>query len=42
MKPQWFMRRRQWGRNAPDNRDFFTTWLLVCLCVLSLVVVCQI
>ena len=41
MKPQWFMRKRQWGKHAPDNTDFVTTWLVVGIFVSAVVFACQ-
>ena len=40
MKIQWFRRKRAWGKNS-DNTDFYTTWLIVCLCVLAIVTALQ-
>ena len=41
MKIQLFRRKRAWGKNSPDNTDFYTTWIIVCLCVLAIVTVLQ-
>ena len=41
MRPQWFLRKRQWGKNAPDNRDFFTTYILIGLIACAVVFACQ-
>ena len=41
MKPQWFLRKRQWGKNGPANTDFFTTWSVVGIFVSAVVFACQ-
>ena len=41
MRPQWFLRKRQWGKNAPDNTDFFTTWIVLGIFVSAVVFSCQ-
>lgn len=40
MKPQWFLRKRQWGEKAPENKDFFTTWLVIGIFVSALTFSC--
>ncbi len=41
MKPQWFLRKRQWGKNGPDNTDFYTTWIVIGIFVSAVVFACQ-